>query len=68
MNLPPVERLGEGVMSYVQCRLGGYVGCEEFWFRDFQSGKEKTEVSTSIRCLLWEIERWCEESVYSSLG
>ena len=28
MNLPTKEKVGEGVMLYVQCRLGGYVGCE----------------------------------------
>lgn len=28
-------------------------------------GQENTKVSTSIRFLLREIERWCEESVYS---
>lgn len=43
----------------------GMWAVKEFWFREFQSGQENTEVSTSIRCILWEIERWCEESVYS---
>ena len=32
MNPPREERVGEGVMSYVQCRLGGYV--KSFGFKN----------------------------------
>ena len=38
---------------------------KSFGFKNSSLARRIQRVSINIRCLLREIERWCEESVYS---